>query len=225
MSTLVDCAGERLYPGDTVLLLRGKWKGFLARVKRVGARVAHGRARKTAVVEVCGLRIGDPKRRKLHWGPFAIYGDGVQLVEEGDSPERKRDNMAKPVEAGFLQVYRFQAKFYFDTGKPELLDSKDIPASSVAMTSRGFEVWRAIRPAHRLVEEIGEAQRVEVQLLDRKGVPRRIVRMMIGEPTYLPFGFQRNAMLDAMTSEVALEGVVFRTFKIKDVVDDNITEP
>ena len=132
--------------------------------------------------------------------------------------------MAKPVDRAFLQVCRFRAKFYFDTGKPKLLDSKDIAASSVAMTSRGFEIWRAIRPAYSLLKEIGEAQKVEVELLGRKGVARRKVVMSIATPSYLPFGFQRNAMLDAMTGEVALEGVVFRSFRLLDVVDDDITE-
>jgi hypothetical protein len=158
--------------------------------------------------------------------------------------------MARPVpEFEFLHVFRFLLTFHFDVGHRSsgaehfarhrcqedlhrkrpvetlLLDSKGIGATVAAVTSSGFEVWRAIRPGHKLIEEIGEALSVDVELLGRDGKPRRTVVMHLGEATYLPFGVgvelggRRVGRLDATDSEIALEGVVFRVFKIHSIVD------
>jgi len=162
------------------------------------------------------------------WGPFGILGDGVRLLE------RAAENMVKASTVpAWLHVYRFVLRFYFGTplthpGASGIkdYDTKEVGAVVAAVTSRGFEMWRGIVPGKNLLQEIGEAHNVTVTLLDKKGEAGRVVVLKIADPSYLPFGIgielggQRVGRLDAMDSEIALEGVVFRTCEVMGVEDD-----
>jgi len=147
--------------------------------------------------------------------------------------------MVKAPLHNFLHVFRFVLKFYFKQygmdgdertdERVEVYAPKDVGATVTAVTARGFEMWRAIEPGKKLINEIGEACRVTVNLRGREDEPERIVTLEIGEPDYLPFGVgielggQRVGRLDATDSSIALEGVVFRKTKIT-FVDDIVKE-
>lgn len=212
--TLFDADGVQLLPKDRVVLLRGQHKSKTAVVKRIGLKdwkSSHGRQpRMCAVVEVEGRR----------WGPFGILGDGVRLIE------RHKDNMAKATESqAWLRVFRFTLQFQFPGPLLNVQYDTTVGAMIAAVTSRGFEVWRAIRPGAKLISEIGESVEVSVTLHGREeGTGRRVV-MSIGDPEYLPFGVgvelggQRVGRLDATDSDIALEGVVFRRVGIVFIED------
>jgi len=213
---LMDADGNRVLPKDRVMVLRGKHKGELAIVTRIGLKDWKGQSGRTprtcAVVDVVGNR----------WGPFGILGDGVRLLE------RHEDNMVKAnTVPAWLHVYRFNLRFYFTSAMSHLdYDTKDVGAMVAAVTSRGFELWRGIVPGKNLLQEIGEADKVTATLMDQEGEAGRCVVMKIADPDYLPFGIgielggQRVGRLDATDSEIALEGVVFRTCEVIGVEDD-----
>jgi len=127
----------------------------------------------------------------------------------------------------WLHVYRFTLRFYFSgvRGSHRDYDTKDVGAIVAAVTPHGFEVWRAIAPGKNLFQEVREADKVTATLLERDGNAGRCVVLSIADPSYLPFGVgielggQRAGRLDATESEIALEGVVFRTCEVVDVGD------
>ena len=214
---LTDVDGNRLLPKDRVMILRGKHEGELAKIRRIGLKDWKGSSGRTprtcAIVEVFGNR----------WGPFGILGDGVRLLE------RAGENMVKASTVpAWLHVYRFNLRFYFEgvQGSHKDYDTKDVGAVIAAVTSRGFEMWRGIVPGKNLWQEIGEAKKVTATLLGRKGETGRVVALSVSDPSYLPFGVgielggQRVGRLDAMDSEIAMEGVVFRTCTVIGVEDE-----
>lgn len=212
---LYDLEGNRVLPRDKVRLLRGTHEGKIAEVKRIGLKDWKGRSGRTP--RTCAVVQVDNR-----WAPFGILGDGVQLVE------RHEDNMVKAsTHPAWLHVYRFNLRFYFE-GVHESVkdyDTKDIGAVIAAVTSRGFEMWRGIVPGKNLWKEVAEATKVTATMLDKGGEAGRVVAMAISDPRYLPFGVgvelggQRVGRLDAMDSEIALEGVVFRTCTVIGVED------
>jgi len=134
--------------------------------------------------------------------------------------------MAKAIDGqqNWLRVYRFLVDFHVPGRSTPLT----VPCCVSALTPRGFEIWRAIEHGQRtLISLIGEATEVDVRLFDQEGTKWRRARMQIGDPDYLPFGVgielggQRVGRTDAMSSEIALEGVVFRYAVVTSVEDFN----
>jgi len=212
---LYDLEGNRVLPRDKVRLLRGTHEGKIAEVKRIGLKDWKGRSGRTP--RTCAVVQVDNR-----WAPFVILGDGVQLVE------RYEDNMVKAsTHPAWLRVYRFNLRFYFEgaDGNVKDYDTRDVGAVIAAVTSRGFEMWRGIVPGKNLLKEVGEAKEVTATLLDKEGKAGRTVVLFVSDPSYLPFGVgvelggQRVGRLDALDSEIAMEGVVFRTCKVMGVKD------
>lgn len=127
--------------------------------------------------------------------------------------------MVKISTDSFFHVYSFLAKFLIRGSE------KEIPLSIAAMTGRGLEIWRGIRPNRQLIKEIGEASSVTITLVSKTKRFKREISMNIADPDYLPFGVgvdlggQRVGRVDAVLDEIALEGVIFRTLSSVKVVD------
>lgn len=121
-----------------------------------------------------------------------------------------------------LRAYIFNLTFYFDEDGDNALA---FPASVAAMTSRGFEVWRAIRVnAPNLMMEVGEATKVAVTLRNRNGNASRKTVIALGVPEFLPFGVGLDlaggaVKVDATSAEIAMEGVVWRDSQVISVKD------
>jgi len=132
--------------------------------------------------------------------------------------------MVKANPESLFRVYRFTATFGFDEDRPELI----LPGHIAAMTPRGLEFWRGIRSGEMLIDVIGMATTVKIELISRDDQSKRVIMFNVTNPHYLPFGVgielggQRVGRLDATVDEVALEGVVFDVTKttITDTVVD-----
>jgi len=120
-----------------------------------------------------------------------------------------------------FRVYKFGVKFGFGEKREPL----ELGFQVAAMTARGLEFWRAIRPGEMLIDLVEFATDVEVTLTDKRNMVKRVITFSVSDVEYLPFGVglelggQRIGRLDAMMDEVALEGVVFRTILSRTVTE------
>ena len=125
--------------------------------------------------------------------------------------------------------FRFTAEFFCDSRS--LKKPWEYGFTSLGTSSRGFEAWRAIRTNETTIfQVIGEANEVEVVLYPRNDDDlSRVFRFGVWDPVHLPMAMDpligghrvsNEKGLDATTNAIALEGVMFKGWRMISVKDE-----